>query len=121
MNNSLRQEQVYTMFANLREQINQLEQICTQMSKENHTRWVFPQNNYTVLAIWLLYDPLAQELFPVTQKKSWAELCEKLSKYVGWTVDEHILRRNFIRKYIKKDQNGPKWSKKKTTLTSHRS
>lgn len=61
-------------------------------------RWTFPENNYTVLAIWLFYDPLAHELFPISTKKSWAELALKLTKYVGWVVDEHALRQNYNRK-----------------------
>lgn len=71
-------------------------------------RWTFPENKYTVLAVWLLYDPKAHRLFSVNKKKSWAELAERLTKYVGWIVDEHILRQNYTRKYLqnsKKEHN----------------
>ena len=69
---------------------------------DTERRWKFPNDDYTVLAIWLLYDPIAHDLFPVDKKKSWAELAQRLSKYVGWVVDSHILRENYTRKSLKK-------------------
>jgi hypothetical protein len=43
-----------------------------------NARWDFPEGNYSVLATWLLYDPMAHMLFPVAEKKSWAELGSRL-------------------------------------------
>ena len=74
----------------------------TLQPEDNERRWTFPLNDYTVLAIWLLYDPIAHDLFPVNKKKSWEELANRLSTYVGWTVDPHNLRQNYNRRYLKK-------------------
>lgn len=100
--NQITIKQVSNTFLTLHAHLNELEQVFTQDIFIGIEPWVFPEDNYTVLAIWLLYDPVAHELFPVNKKKSWAELAERLSKYVGWVVDEHNLRRNYIRRSLKK-------------------
>ena len=69
----------------------------TTQPTDTERRWTFPKDTYTVLAIWLLYDPIAHELFPVNKKKSWAELANRLTKYIGWVVDSEILRQNYNR------------------------
>ena len=35
---------------------------------DTERRWKFPNDDYTVMAIWLLYDPIAQDLFPEDKK-----------------------------------------------------
>ena len=85
----------------MQELLNQLKRLLLDGPNSADEKWHFPENNYTVLAIWLLYDPKAHRLFPVSEKKSWNELAQRLSKYVGWTVDEHILRQNYTRNYLK--------------------
>ena len=40
-----------------------LENVLTALNEgvsEEGEKWIFPEGNYTVLAIWLLYDPKAQ-------------------------------------------------------------
>lgn len=79
--NQITIQQVSNTFLTLHAHLNELEQVFTQDIFIGIEPWVFPEDNYTVLAIWLLYDPVAHELFPVNKKKSWAELAERLSKF----------------------------------------
>ena len=101
-------EQVRAMIKRMCAELEELEKALNEGVSEEGEKWTFPEYNYTVLAIWLLHDPKARKLFSVNERKSWVELAGRLTKYVGWTVDEHILRQNFTRKYLrhnKKEQN----------------
>ncbi len=96
-----KQAQSLAQIAAIHQQLDELE-TCIREQQLTERRWTFPKDNYTVLAIWLLYDPVAHELFPVSTRKSWAELAHRLSDYVGWVVDWHSLRKNYTRKDLKK-------------------
>ena len=100
-NGPMRPEKVRKMFSEWRSQLDKLEELVMEEALMQEARWNFPEGNYSVLATWLLYDPMAHMLFPVAEKKSWAELGSRLSEYVGWTVDWYSLRRNYTRKSLK--------------------
>ena len=100
-NGQMSHEQVRKKFSDLRSQLDKLEELVMEEALMQEARWNFPEGNYSVLATWLLYDPMAHILFPVAEKKSWAELGSRLSEYVGWTVDWYSLRRNYTRKNLK--------------------
>ena len=101
-NGQMSHEKVRRMFNEGRKQLDELEKMVMEGVALQEARWDFPEGNYSVLATWLLYDPTAHELFPVAEKKSWTELGNRLSEYVGWTVDWHTLRKNYTRKDLKK-------------------
>ena len=98
-------EQVRVMIKGMRTSLEDLENALNEGVSEEGEKWVFPEDNYTVLAVWLLYDPRAQRLFAVNERKSWVELAERLTKYVEWTVDWDCLRRNYTRKSFRKSKN----------------
>ena len=100
-NGQMSHEKVRKMFGEWRSQLDKLEELVMEEALMQEARWDFPEGNYSVLATWLLYDPMAHMLFPVAEKKSWAELGSRLSEYVGWTVDWYSLRRNYTRKNLK--------------------
>ena len=100
-NGQMSHEKVRKMFSEWRRQLDELEELVLEEAVRQDARWDFPEGNYSVLATWLLYDPTAHMLFPVAEKKSWAELGNRLSDYVGWIVDWYSLRRNFTRKSLK--------------------
>lgn len=100
-NGQMSHEKVRKMFSEWRRQLDELEELVMEEALVQEARWNFPEGNYSVLATWLLYDPTAHILFPVTEKKSWAELGNRLTEYVGWTVDWYSLRRNYTRKNLK--------------------
>ena len=100
-NGQMSPEKVRKIFSDLRSQLDKLEELVMEEALMQEARWNFPEGNYSVLATWLLYDPMAHMLFPVAEKKSWAELGSRLSEYVGWTVDWYSLRRNYTRKSLK--------------------
>ena len=85
--------------------LEELEKALKEGVMDEGEKWEFPKDNYTVLAIWMLYDPKAQRLFAVNERKSWTELAERLTKYVGWMVDWDCLRRNYTRKSFRKTKN----------------
>ena len=91
-----KQAQSLAQIAAIHQQLDELE-TCIREQQLTERRWTFPKDNYTVLAIWLLYDPVAHELFPVSTRKSWAELALRLTDYVGWVVDPEILRQTYNR------------------------
>ena len=95
-------EQVRAMIEKMHASLEELEKALNEGVLEGDEKWMFPEGNYTVLAIWLLYDPKAHVVFPVNGRKSWVELAERLTKYVGWMVDWHTLRKNYTRKDLKK-------------------
>ena len=95
-------EQVRAKIKKMRTEWKELEKAFDEGVLNEGEKWTFPEDNYTVLAIWLLYDPKAQRLFAVNERKSWTELADRLTKYVGWAVEWHSLRRNYTRKNIKK-------------------
>ena len=95
-------EQVRAMIEKMHASLEELENALNEGVMNEGEKWEFPEGNYTVLAIWLLYDPRAHEVFPVNGRKSWVELAERLTKYVGWMVDWHTLRKNYTRKDLKK-------------------
>ena len=95
-------EKVRKMFSEWRSQLDKLEELVMEEALMQEARWNFREGNYSVLATWLLYDPMAHMLFPVAEKKSWVELGNRLTEYVGWTVDWHTLRKNYTRKDLKK-------------------
>lgn len=95
-------EQVRAKINKMRTEWEELEKAFDEGVLNEGEKWTFPEDNYTVLAIWLLYDPKAQRLFAVNERKSWTELADRLTKYVGWAVEWHSLRRNYTRKNIKK-------------------
>ena len=94
-------EQMRAKIKRMHAELNELERNLCECSLQD-ARWEFPEGNYTVLAIWLLYDPKAQRMFAVNERKSWVELAERLTKYVEWTVDWDCLRRNYTRKSLRK-------------------
>lgn len=81
-------------------ELEELEKALKEGVLDEGEQWTFPEDNYTVLAIWLLYDPKARRLFAVNERKSWVELAERLTKYVGWMVDGENLRKNYTRKSL---------------------
>lgn len=81
-------------------ELEELEKALKEGVLDEGEQWTFPEDNYTVLAIWLLYDPKAWRLFAVNERKSWVELAERLTKYVGWMVDGENLRKNYTRKSL---------------------
>ena len=95
-------EQVRAMIEKMHASLEDLEKALEEGVMDEGEKWEFPEDNYTVLAIWLLYDPRARRLFAVNERKSWVELAERLTKYVGWMVDWHTLRKNYTRKDLKK-------------------
>ena len=95
-------EQVRAMIKGMCASLEEMEKALNEGVLEGDEKWTFPEGNYTVLAIWLLYDPRARRMFAVNERKSWGELAERLTKYVEWTVDEHILRQNYTRKSLRK-------------------
>lgn len=99
--NQMNLEKTSALITRIHTELDELKAIMLEGVLNTAEKWNFPEDNYTVLAIWLIYDPKAHILFPVNQKKSWSELAQKLTKFVGWTIDEHILRQNYTRKYLK--------------------
>lgn len=95
-------EQVRAMIEKMHASLEDLEKALKEGVMDEGEKWMFPEGNYTVLAIWLLYDPRARRLFAVNERKSWVELAERLTKYVEWTVDWDCLRRNYTRKSFRK-------------------
>jgi len=95
-------EQVRAMIEKMHASLEDLEKALNEGVLDRDEKWMFPEGNYTVLAIWLLYDPRARRLFAVNERKSWVELAERLTKYVEWTVDWDCLRRNYTRKSLRK-------------------
>ena len=95
-------EQMCAMIKGMRTELEELEKALNEGVLEAEEKWEFPEGNYTVLAILLLYDPRARRLFAVNERKSWVELAERLTKYVEWTVDWDCLRRNYTRKSFRK-------------------
>lgn len=71
--------------------------MCAKLEQSETEKFEFPENNYTVLAVWLLHDPKAKRMFPIYQKKSWSELAERLTEYVGWVVTAYVLRQTVNR------------------------
>ena len=100
--NQMSLEQMCAMLKGMRTELEELEKALNEGVLEGDEKWMFPEGNYTVLAIWLLYDPRAWRLFAVNERKSWVELAERLTKYVEWTVDWDCLRRNYTRKSLRK-------------------
>lgn len=98
-------EQMCAMIKGMRTELEELEKALNEGVLEGDEKWMFPEGNYTVLAIWLLYDPRARRLFAVNERRSWVELAERLTKYVEWTVDWDCLRRNYTRKSFRKTKN----------------
>ena len=98
-------EQVRAMIEKMHASLEDLEKALNEGVLEGDEKWTFPEGNYTVLAIWLLYDPRARRLFAVNERKSWVELAERLTKYVEWTVYWDCLRRNYTRKSFRKSKN----------------
>ena len=95
-------EQMCAMIKGMRTELEELEKALNEGVLDGDEKWMFPEGNYTVLAIWLLYDPRARRMFAVNERKSWTELADRLTKSVGWAVEWHSLRRNYTRKNIKK-------------------
>ena len=95
-------DQMCARIKRMHTELEELEKALNEGVLEAEEKWEFPEGNYTVLAIWLLYDPRAHEVFPINGRKSWVELAERLTKYVGWVVDWHTLRKNYTRKDLKK-------------------
>ena len=93
-------EQVRTMIEKMHVSLEEMEKALNEGVMDEGEKWEFPEDNYTVLAIWLLYDPRARRMFAVNERKSWAELAERLTKYVGWMVDGENLRKNYTRKSL---------------------
>ena len=100
--NQMNLEQMCAMINEMHKELETLKNALLEQAMVAEEKWDFPEDRYTVLAIWLLYDPKARKLFPIKGKKSWTELAERLSKYVGWTVDWHSLRKNYTRKDLKR-------------------
>ena len=98
-------EDVHARIKRMHTELVELEKDLNEGGLEAEEKWEFPEGNYTVLAIWLLYDPRARRLFAVNERKSWVELAERLTKYVEWTVDWDCLRRNYTRKSFRKTKN----------------
>ena len=95
-------DQMCARIKRMHTELEELEKALNEGVLEAEEKWEFPEGNYTVLAIWLLYDPRARRLFAVNERKSWMELAERLTKYVEWTVDWDCLRRNYTRKSLRK-------------------
>ena len=87
-------EQMCAMIEKMHANLEELEKALNEGVLEGDEKWMFPEGNYTVVAIWLLYDPRARRMFAVNERKSWVELAERLTKYVEWTVDWDCLRRS---------------------------
>lgn len=90
-------EDVHARIKRMHAELNELEKLLTESIWKKDMKWQFPESNYTVLAIWLLYDPRAWRMFAVNERKSWVELAERLTKYVEWTVyfrDSDVVRFN---------------------------
>ncbi len=90
-------EQMCAMIEKMHASLEELEKAMYEGVSEEGEKWTFPEGNYTVLAIWLLYDPRARRLFAVNERKSWMELAERLTKYVEWTLyfrDSDVVRFN---------------------------
>ena len=87
-------EQMYARIKRMHTELEELEKAMYEGVSEAEEKWEFPEGNYTVLAIWLLYDPRARRLFAVNERKSWVELAERLTKYVEWTVDWDCSRKS---------------------------
>ena len=98
----MKREELRGRIKHIHAELREVETALNEGLLEEDEKWTFPEGNYTVLAIWLLYDPKARRLFAVTERKSWVELAERLSKYVEWTVDWDSLRRNYTRKTFRK-------------------
>ena len=101
-------------------ELEELEKALKEGVLDEGEKWTFPEDNYTVLAIWLLYDPRARRLFAVNERKSWVELAERLTKYVGWMVMEKIYAKITLEKACK-TKIPPLWRLKSAKLSSHRS
>lgn len=60
--------------------------------------WEFDQNDYSTLSTWLVKDPWAQKHKAKHPTESWPVYAIRISKYVGWDVDDKTLRRSIERK-----------------------
>jgi len=73
-NGPMSHEQVRKIFSDLRSQLDKLEELFLEVAVMQNARWDFPEGNYSVLATWLLYDPMAHMLFPVAEKERVTEV-----------------------------------------------
>ena len=76
-------EQMCAMIKGMRTELEKLEKALKEGVLDEGEQWTFPEDNYTVLAIWLLYDPKAWRLFAVNERKSWVELAERLTTSIS--------------------------------------
>ena len=60
-NGPMSHELVRKIFSDLRSQLDQLEELFLEVAVMQNARWDFPEGNYSMLATWLLYDPMAQQ------------------------------------------------------------
>ena len=67
--------------------------------------WTFPENDYDWLATWLTTNEFALKKKRKWKSESWPAYAIRLSKYVGWSVDQVLLQRCLKQKLgIKKQQ-----------------
>ena len=74
-----KQAQSLAQIAAIHQQLDELE-TCIREQQLTERRWTFPKDSYTVLAIWLLYDPVAHELFVSIH---WSTYCRSQSFFVS--------------------------------------
>ena len=71
---------------------------ASDLEDTSEAEWMFPENNYAKLVLWLTNDPWAKAHKTKWKNESWAAYAVRLSKYIGWNVDAYTLRRCFKRK-----------------------
>lgn len=80
---------------NLIHQCETLQHLMLTLDFSNATRTIFPKNDYTYLATWLL-KPENQKAFSL-YKCSWRTVADDLLPLTGWTVDWNSLYKAIMR------------------------
>ena len=83
------------MSSNMIRQCDTLEHLVLTLDFTNAPGILFPQNDYTYLATWLLKDE-NQKVFRLFQR-SWRSVADDLCPITGWTVDWNSLYKAVMR------------------------
>lgn len=66
--------------------------------------WTFPENDYDWLGTWLTTNEFALKYKRKWKSESWPAYAIRLSKYIGWSVDNVLLQRCLTQKMGQKRQ-----------------
>ena len=95
---ALLHEDLSKRYRTLSDLLSGLASSTAEQLSQDEADWTFPENNYATLVTWLTNDPWAKSHKAKRLNESWAVYAVRLSKFIGWSVDPHALRRCFQRK-----------------------